>query len=439
MAVLEQVFGVSAEPVLSYLVRDDVDGRFQEALSSKKQVIVYGASKQGKTALVSKYLSYDENILISLTPKIQVTDIYQLILAKAGVKVVSSVVDKQSHESSVGVGAKFKALIPLFGGAEARAEGNIKAGGGREIKYEEIPLNLELPQAVCDLLCRVGCDKWVILENFHYLSDAIQQQLAFDLRAFQELGLRFVILGVWREKNRLAQFNGDLLDRVIEVPVEPWSADDFKRVIAKGQSELNITFNSDLVEKVIEASFSSVGVLQELLKHICIYAGINGTWPRQIELSDTDLIDRAIATKTDDYASRHQRALEAIAAGHTTGGAKGDLPPLFLPYYLVRVILTHGFEGVANGAHKNTLHEWIREIHHRNSDVRNSDMGNLLGGLGNLQSAKNISPPILAFDAQKRLLQVVDSTFYFFIKNADTKEIAESLQNPMELYEGNSQ
>ena len=49
------------------------------------------------------------------------------------------------------------------------------------------------------------------LIDFYYLNDDIQKQFAFDLRAFQELGVRFVILGVWREKNRMAQFNGDFL------------------------------------------------------------------------------------------------------------------------------------------------------------------------------------------------------------------------------------
>ncbi|QCZ71592.1 hypothetical protein CAB38_00720 [Xanthomonas citri pv. punicae] len=70
-------------------------------------------------------------------------------------------------------------------------------------------------------------------------------------------------------------------------------------------------------------------------------------------------------------------------------------------------------------------------IHHRGQDVRSSDMTNLLGGLANLQSVKAISPPIFAYDAQQRILQVVDSTFYFFIKNADRDEVVESLQNPL--------
>jgi hypothetical protein len=69
MPKLEEVFGVSAKPIRSYVERNEVDSRFREALESDKQIIVYGSSKQGKTALVSKYLPYEKNLLVSLTPK----------------------------------------------------------------------------------------------------------------------------------------------------------------------------------------------------------------------------------------------------------------------------------------------------------------------------------------------------------------------------------
>lgn len=433
MAKLEDIFGVTSRPVLSYVERPDVDDSFREALHSGKQIIVYGSSKQGKTALVTKYLPYEDNILVSLTPKFRLLDIYQTVLGKAGVRIAASTTEKVATEQALTVGMRFKAMIPMFGGGEANANGTTKAGSGTEQKYEEVPVNLELPQTVADLLARVGSNKWVILENFHYLPDEVQQQFAFDLRAFQELGVLFVILGVWREKNRMAQFNGDLLDRTIEVPVEPWKTEDFLRVVRKGEEALHAHFEEALIQASVDASFSSIGVFQELLKHICITAEIketcNGAWPI---VASKEFLEKAVQVKTMDYAARHQRALEAIAAGHTSGGAKGDLPPLFLPYYLVKTILQHGFDGIANGVRRNVIHDWIRQIHHRGDDVRASDMTNLLGGLANLQSVKAISPPIFAYDAQQRMLQVVDSTFYFFIKNADSTAVLESIQNPLE-------
>lgn len=431
MTTLDEVFGVTSRPILSYVERTRVDDSFREALGANKQIIVYGSSKQGKTALVSKYLPYDENILVSLTPKVRLIDIYHSMLTKAGVKLVVSTSEKSGSESSASIGLGFKALIPIFGGAEAKTEGKIAAKSSRDVVYNEVPINLELPQSVADLLSAVDCTKWVILENFHYLNDEVQQQFAFDLRAFQELGVRFVILGVWRERNRMAQFNGDLLDRTIEIPVEPWNEDEFRRVSDIGCRILNISIGPALLDNIIDASFSSIGVFQELIKNTCIQAGVRGFDHLHRDLSEDRFLTAAIETKTRDYGARHERALEAIAAGHLSGGVKGDQLPLYLQYYLVKTILEHGFEGISNGARKQVLWDWIRDIHHRGQDVRNSDMTNLLGGLANLQSVKAISPPIFAYDAQQRVLQVVDSTFYFFIKNADRAEVVESLQNPL--------
>ena len=433
MANLGEVFGVSAKPILSYVERDDVDTRFREAIDSDKQIIVYGSSKQGKTALVSKYLPYENNSLVSLTPKTSVIDIYHTVLSNAGVRIMTAATEKRSTETALGFSAKVKALVPLFASGEAGTQGNVKAGSAGEQKYDEIPINLELPQHVAELLKKVHFKKWIILENFHYLNDDIQKQLAFDLRAFQELGVRFVVLGVWREKNRMAQFNGDLLDRVVEIPVEPWKEVDFWLVAAKGAEALNIVISNEILRFAIHSSFSSIGVFQELLKGVCSEMGILKTQNALVSVEDTDFLERAVDAKARDYAARHQRALEAIAAGHATGGAKGDLPPLFLPYYLVRVVLEGGFEGIANGMRRSDIHERIRAIHHRGDDVRASDMSNLLSGLANLQSVKSISPPIIDYDAQNRLLQVVDSTFYFFLKNSNLNEIQESIQNPLDV------
>jgi hypothetical protein len=275
--------------------------------------------------------------------------------------------------------------------------------------------------------------KFQINGNLFVVLISFISSFRFTFRSdFSTPGVRFVVLGVWREKNRMAQFNGDLLDRVVEIPVEPWTEADFRRVAAKGAGVLNIQFSDELLAAAIEASFSSIGVFQELLKGVCAEAGIEATGPNRVSISDASLLDKTVRNKANDYAARHQRALEAIAAGHPSGGAKGDLPPLYLPYYLVRIVLESGFEGIANGMRRTDIHDRIRQIHHRGEDVRASDMSNLLGGLANLQSVKSISPPIIDYDAQGRVLQVVDSTFYFFIKNSDTKEILEAIQNPLD-------
>ena len=233
------------------------------------------------------------------------------------------------------IGFKVKALIPLFGTGEAKTDAGVKSAVEDEKQYEEVPFNLSLPQDVSELLKKIGSKKTIIIENFHYLDEDKQQQLAFDLRTFQELGVRFVILGVWREKNRLAQYNGDLLDRVMEVPVEPWSEDEFQEVARVGADALNIYFNEGVVDQCAKASFSSIGVFQELLKEVCILSDVKRTMFSRTGTGDDAMIARAVESKAQEYAARHQRALESIAAGNFSASAKEGIQPLFLPYYLV--------------------------------------------------------------------------------------------------------
>jgi len=427
---LEEVFGVSINPVLSYVQRSAVDDRFLEALKADKQIVVYGSSKQGKTALVQRYLPYDDNVVVRLTPKTQISDVYASVLRQANVEIKEGASASYGKELSAGAKVGFKAMIPIFGGADASAHSDAKATKNEDVQYKEIPFNLELPQDVSELLRECRFKKSIILENFHYLDDERQKQLAFDLRTFQELGIRFVILGVWREKNRLAQFNGDLVDRILEIPVEPWVNDDFRAVIVQGCEALNIDISEALKLCCINASFSSIGVFQELLKELCSDARILGHQSDHKTITDAAHFDRAVQKKAQDYSARHERSLEAIAAGNVSSSGRGDVLPLFLPFYLVRVILEGGYEGLENGMRRSSIQERIQKMHHRPNDVRASDMSNLLYNLASLQAAKSISPPIIDYDQSTKLLQVVDSTFYFFLKNADLKTIADDLMDP---------
>lgn len=431
---LEEVFGVSSKEVLSYYVRSHVDDNFTEALKSDKQIVVYGSSKQGKTSLVSKYLPYADNIVVRLTPKTEISDIYSSILRALDIKIQTGSTDSTGREAELSVGLKIKALVPIFGGAEAKSTANLTTQTNNKIDYEEVPINLALPQDVSELIRKTKSIKVIILENFHYLDDEKQRQFSFDLRTYQELGIRFIILGVWREKNRLAQFNGDLLDRVVEVPVEPWDKSDFKSVAQRGQEFLNVQFSDALIDYCCEASFSSIGVFQELIKEVCISSAVLSTQITSKSIHDISIVDAAVKRKAEEYGSRHQRALETIAAGNNTSSNNSHegLLPLFLPYYLVKVILSSGYDGLATGMMRSVIHEKIQEMHHRKSDVRASDMSNLLYNLANLQANKNIVPPIIDYDKDIKRLQIVDSTFYFFLKNADLKTISNEIPDPLE-------
>lgn len=200
MLKIEDVFGVSGKEVKSYIERDHVDAKLKDALSTEKQIIVYGASKQGKTALVNKYVSYEEHILISLSPKHTLKDIYQSILRKCNVILRTSYTEGTGEKTKVTGKALIQGAVALVAKASVSLEAQNETNASVTEQYDEIEFNLDLPDDVAHLIHRTSNKKIIILENFHYLPEEIQREFAFDLRTFHDLKVRFVILGVWKRQ-----------------------------------------------------------------------------------------------------------------------------------------------------------------------------------------------------------------------------------------------
>ncbi|MFC4160731.1 hypothetical protein [Chitinimonas lacunae] len=436
MTKLTQVFGVSADPVLSYIVRDSIDGLFTTVLNEDKHIVVYGASKQGKSALVSRYLPYDQNIVVRLSPNTNVEDIYSSILRQCGVEIETGKVDEMSSETSATLGIRAKATLWFFGEGEANASGGLKANDKVQKASKTIPFNLALAQDIAELLKAVGFKKKIVLENFHYLAEEKQRQLAFDLRSFQEMGIVFVILGVWRQKDKLRIYCPDLTDRVVDVAVEPWTEEEFRKVAAEGAKYLDVAFSPEVIQRCIANSFGSIGVFQELVKHTCLAAGVLERKSRPQQVTDAAFADKAIKDKADQYGATHQQALEVISSGNVTHSKEKEKTPLHLPYYLVCAILEMGYAGLEHGASRSDITEKIKQQHHRKDDVRGSDMSNLLHNLSTLQHKKGINPPLIDYDVGKRRLYAIDSTFFFFLRNCDLQLVKDELPSPIDGNEG---
>lgn len=431
MALLNEVFGVTSTPVKSYLERDSVDAHFRAALLTDKHIVVYGASKQGKTALVSRYLPYNDNIVVRLSSGSTTEDIYKSILRQSNVELVESIDQEDSHKISGGLKSKILAKIPFIGSTDIEASANAESASKTITKYKSISINISLPQDVSEAINIAGMRKRIILENFHYLDVEVQRRIAFDLRNFQEMGIYFVILGVWRQKDKLRTYCPDLTDRVDEVAVEPWEETDFEQVAKRGCDELRAHISLKIVEYCVSNSFGSVGVFQELIKETCVSAGLLASADTVFFIDDITHAQEAVRKKSEHYGLSHRQALQMIATGNVTHSTTKELAPLHLPYYLVKSILAAGYDGFEKGLDRSDLTARIKSIHHRPDNVRPGDMTNLLNGLSTLQFKKSINPPLIDYDEDKRRLFAIDSTFFFFLKNCDLIEFSEELPNPL--------
>jgi len=423
----QRVFGVSTEIVESYIEREQVDGAFLNALELSRQIVVYGSSKQGKTALYRKHLKPESILLYQCSPTAELKDIYSSIARQSGAQILSLSAETKTDSGTISSTITAKVKIFLEAGGDVTSSTGGETGITKE--YKTLDYNLAVAQDLAELLKGINFNKYIILDNFHYLTEEVQKNFSFDLRIFQDLGIRFVILGIWRERNRLNQFNGDLQDRIVEVAVEPWEKTDFQKVIKKGSELLNVDL-SGIENELIASSFDSIGVLQELCNRSCLNAGVMETSLRKVMISEQNLTD-AISNKLNDYSSRHLRSFESFADSITR--SKDGLIPLYIPYYFLRVLVNSDFDKIVKGFKKNDLQQEIAKIHHRGDNVRATDMSNFLNNITKYQVKKDIRPPLFDYDRSISTIKIIDSTLYFFLRNCDKSEVLEIIGYPEEL------
>lgn len=102
---LNNVFGVSRDPVASYIERDSVDSTLSEALATTKQIVIYGSSKQGKTALLQRHLDEKYRCTYHCGPASSAEDIYRAFLRQLGVEIVTEKANTSSKEATASVKA----------------------------------------------------------------------------------------------------------------------------------------------------------------------------------------------------------------------------------------------------------------------------------------------------------------------------------------------
>lgn len=420
-----QVYGVSNEVIDTYIERPAVDKLFTEGLQKNKHIIIYGASKQGKTSLTNKHLEESDYIKVNCSPSATTLDLFNSIVRQLDIEILESKETTNTIGGELKASLKAKIRIPLFGGGDAETEVSSSLEKGTAKNYKTVEYNLALAQDLSELLKKTNFKKRIILENFHYLNVEVQKQLSIDLRIFEDYNILFIILGIWRERNRLAQFNGDLVDRVIEIPVEPWERKDLRKIVDKGLPLLNVCFK-DVVEDIINRCFDSVGVFQEICKEACYDADIHST-QETTKLITTKNVNKAITKKLEDYSSRHIRCLESFIEQKAKSSNE---VPLYIPYYFIQVLLTEPFDNIVLGLKRRSIQEKIKEIHHRPDSVRPSDMGYFLTSLVSNQIKKGISPPLFDYDNGTNTVKIIDSTFYFFLKNCNATDVVEDLTIP---------
>ena len=162
---------------------------------SASVVSLHGPSKQGKSTVIRSLLRQGLNaVWIEAPSQLSKDALYEHVLAEAGFQI------EIGHEYSHGglITIRIPEVFEISGGGEKST--SVKKYSGR----------VSDAAWVSKMLNAHSNYRLIIIDNFHYFSQSIQQELAVDFSVFAAAGISIVAAGTWQDPRFLVRKNSDL-------------------------------------------------------------------------------------------------------------------------------------------------------------------------------------------------------------------------------------
>lgn len=418
------VFGISRDIPQNYVTRESVDGELVKSLTRDQHLVIYGSSKQGKTCLRKYHLKDGEYEVVTCSNKwTTLAHVHIAILKQAGYVVEQSTTRGTSGAMKVTAKAGLAAKI-LGKGVDVSVEGS----GERGTKKETVEARLELDPAdvneVIEALRVCEFDKWIVLEDFHYLPEEVQKDFAVALKAFHEASdLVFIIVGVWLQENRLIQFNGDLSGRVTTINADKWRDDELQLAVSDGAQMLNIEFSDRFTDQLVANCYNSIFVVQEACLLACEEAGLEVRYTNA-PLVALDPDPRALIEKVvERQSARYREFLQNFAGGF------GETELQMYKWLLLPVLVGDAAD-LERGLTYRSIGTLLRQHHPRGKDLNAGNISQALKSTARLQVSQGVKPLVLDYDQSLQRLNVVDRSFLIWLGSQDKDEILELVDLP---------
>jgi len=411
---VDDVYGITRELPRNYVERERVDGKLEADLDRGKHIVIYGSSKQGKTCLRKHCIDQDDQIVVQCNNKWGLKDIHTAILKRAGYEITVS--EKKAVSGTQKIKARLSAKL-LDIGSSVSGEEQVSESTETEVRELELdPLDVN---DVIGALKEIDFNKYIVLEDFHYLPVETQKDFAVALKAFHEASpFSFIVVGVWLEENRLIVHNGDLTGRVIAVNADDWNHNQLRRVIEKGENIMNVKFNLQFKDELIENCFDSVYIVQEACRNVCLEEGVPETQPGLVRLAEDAEAGDVVNGVVNDQSARYRSFIRNFSDGF-------QATELEMYKWLLYPILTTDTEELENGLIYADLRHQIQNKHPRGEDLNPGNLTQALQSTASLQVDKGIKPIILDYDQTNRRLSIVDRGFLIWLDNQNREKILE--------------
>lgn len=405
------VFKTSRGLPLNYVIRSHTDQRFIDSLTEDSHLVIHGSSKQGKTSLRKSNLQDEDYIDLTCSNNWDLQDLHIAILKEAGYSVTVS--ESKTIKGKSKVRLKFE--LPFIGGGS----GDVAYEKAKQVNKKNLELDASDVNDVIRALDEIDFDRYVVIEDFHYLAEETQVDFSVALKAFHEASdICFIVVGVWLEEDRLTVHNGDLTGRVISINADLWTAEDLDELFYNSESLLNISFSDTFKNDVKDNCNGSVFLVQQLCHKACKILDITSTCVSTVTVGSDFDIKSEIKTILDSQNSRYLKFITEFSAGF-------DQTELELYKWILFAIITVEISVLEKGFAAAAIRRTITTKHPQRSNVSHKKLIQALRKSVDLQVKSRIQPIVFEFDANTTRIKVVDRSFILWLSHQNKDELYE--------------
>lgn len=277
-------------------------------------ISISGPSKSGKTVFIEECLGRTSLIQITGAGVNQPSDLWMRVFDIIGTELPATISRASSSGSKVG--------------GKGSVEGNaflVKGKGEVSIdktSTENETLSASLSSDCLQLLIRElsGTDLVVFIDDFHYIPQSVQTELAQQIKEAIRNNVKFVCASVPYRADDVIRSNPDLRGRVFSIDFEYWGTETLKKIALKGFDALGIGYRNTAIEQLVSEAAGSPQLMQYLCLNACFELGVREKIDQEIELLHEVQLHANICRRTvqsTDYGS----VVELMKEGPKTRGS----------------------------------------------------------------------------------------------------------------------
>lgn len=408
---LDDVYGLTRRRLpLTYVERKQVDARFINELGRDNHIVIYGSSKQGKTSLLLRSLQEDDFVVVQCSSDWSKEKLYAAILKEVGVTITETATRSKSRSEELGGEIEGEISASVFAKIRSKLIGKKTDTNDESVTETSVPIDLSSAADMMHLLKEIEFEKYIVVEDFHYLSVEVQKAFASDLKAFYERSdILFIIVGVWLEANRLIVYNGDLAHRLTSIPADKWEEPELALVVNAGEPLMNARFSPEVVDEVVARAQKNVGQLQEALRQMFIGRDIYETPDELAVFDDVAEVGGAYEYVAEQLAGRYANSITKFSEGLRD-------QKLHMYKWIMHAVISATPSERRAGLKANDVVRHVQQNHPLGEAVYPNNIQAALSNVAKVQSHAEITPIIFDYDLTHKRLTIVDNGLHVYLE-----------------------